>query len=531
MIENKVFPQQRFSPVMKPVGSSDITYRPKPIKRVPDSGKAGPNSPVGVAASHIDRNIPRPSSNGSNFQPTGAVFKAKARIMSTGSVQDLKTSLYDHMNTGNQRGESVSSARALHPMKLHKITMVTDSDQKIIMSSNTEMGFTNGQGMLIGKFPQKPPVRSQPTPPQQLNIQKTTPSILQQTLQVGTQNLRPVAATTTLQILGSPPQHHIITNQQLPQVVSRNSVIPTFTTMGKPIATPGFTSAQQQSAGAGNFSTSTATAQPAVQHQQQAQTILPHTSSAGLKNVGGTIFLQGIPATQYGMIITSQALASPTVSKPTVLAVSGTNGQFINTSLQNIVPSMVSQGQATPTQTMAPPTVLTNLIIKSGQTGQVLQPGLNSPSPGQAMNQSINSAVQPTHFQYILPSIRMQSPQPGAKIQNHVIQMALPGTQLPQGSIQLTFTGNQPGTPTGQSLAQIQQVQVSPQQVQSGKIQLASGFKVVPSPVKQQPSPAASPQLNAGQHTAIQVIGQNMLQPASISQGLVNRTTNQVQVL
>ncbi|WAR06688.1 CIC-like protein, partial [Mya arenaria] len=294
----------------------------------------------------------------------------------------------------------------------------------------------------------------------------------------------------------------------------------------------------------------------ATTNVQQAQAILPNSSSAGLKNVGGTIVLQGIPASQYGMIIGSQPLASPTVSKPTVLAVTG-NNQYINTSLHNMVTSMQSSGQATPTYSMAPPTMLTNLIIKPGQGNQVLQPALNSPSPGQTVNHNFNQSIQPTHVQYILPSIRMQSPQPGTKIQNHVIQMALPGSQLPQGSIQLTFTGNQSNSPA-HSMGQVQQLQVSPQQVQTGKMQLPSGFKVVPSPIKQQPSPAASPQLNTTPQT-IQVISQNMpnnkqtvaqylvnqspgllatshqqlqIQPASISQGIHQLpTVQQVQAI
>ena len=32
LIENKAFPQQRFSPVQRPIPPSEITHRPKPIK-------------------------------------------------------------------------------------------------------------------------------------------------------------------------------------------------------------------------------------------------------------------------------------------------------------------------------------------------------------------------------------------------------------------------------------------------------------------------------------------------------------------
>lgn len=493
IIENKAFPQQRFSPVMKHINSSDITYRPKPIKRIPETGKAGPNSPVGVSAGPqivTDRPIPRPSSNGSNFQPTGAVFKAKtkqSRYLSTGSVQDNRHYEHDVL----QRGESVSSLRAMQQMKIHNITMATGDEEKIIMSSNTESPFGNNQnsrgGAIMGKFSTRAPLKRQTV--------STAPSILQQTLQTGAQGCRPVS-TATIQIVASPQMAAM--NQP---VVSQNTVVPTFTTVGKPISASGLTATVLQNISQGNYSASTAIA------TVQPQTILPNTS-AGPKNVG--IVVQNVPASQYSMIIGSQAaVASPTVTKPPTLSAAG-SGQLISTSLQTLVPSVTSQA-AMPAQSVAQPTVLTNFILKPGQSGQSIQPALNSPLPPQSVSQTFNQTFQPTHFQYILPSIRMQNPAPGAKFQNHVIQMALPGTPVPQGSIQLAFAGNQ-ANPTTQGMAQIQQVQVSPQQVhtpvQGGKIQLATGYKVVQSPIKQQPSPAASPQLNTAPQT-IQVISQN----------------------
>ncbi|KAL4229580.1 hypothetical protein ACF0H5_012618 [Mactra antiquata] len=504
MIENRSFPQQRFSPVMKPISSSDITYRPKPIKRIPESGKGGAHSPVSVGHQNFsNQQIPRPSSNGSNFQPTGAVFKAQGkqtRFLSTGSVQDLRSSNFYEHSSGSQRGESVSSARVINQtqMKIHNITMDHHgSEQKIVMSSNMETPFGNQNGRggpIIGKFSQRGPIKPAP-----IQRQTTTaaPSILQQTLQ----NSRVVTATALHAIQSSQQQSHV--NQQLN---SRNSVIPTFTTTGKPISAPVHSQSLQQTSVQGNFSTSMATA------NVQPQTILPSASSA-VKNVGGTILLQGIPASQYGMIIGSQPLPSPTVTKP--LSVAGST-QYFTTSVPNFVPSIAAspnQGVATPTATMAPPTVLTNFIIKPGQAGQTIQPALNSPSPAQPLTPTYSQQVQPTHVQYILPSIRMQTPQQGGKLQNHVIQMALPGTQIPQGSIQLTFAGNQNST-TAQS---VQQVQVSPQQVQGGKIQIAPGFKVVQSPMKQEPSPAVSPQLNSAPQT-IQVFSQNINNKQTVTQ-------------
>ncbi|XP_070552136.1 LOW QUALITY PROTEIN: protein capicua homolog [Ptychodera flava] len=98
MIENKVFPQQRFSPVMKPISSADITYRPKPLKpgstspiRRQFSGLDHPDGPGASAATtgttigqlSESQPITRPTHSGL-FQPTGAVFKVhspKGRVL------------------------------------------------------------------------------------------------------------------------------------------------------------------------------------------------------------------------------------------------------------------------------------------------------------------------------------------------------------------------------------------------------------------------------------------------------------------
>ncbi|CAH1261795.1 CIC [Branchiostoma lanceolatum] len=83
MIENKIFPQQRFSPAMKPALPGDITFRPKPIKLRPEPQQ---NTSIQVSrmASNAETQGPaavsqipfsRPIISSSNFQPKGAVFK------------------------------------------------------------------------------------------------------------------------------------------------------------------------------------------------------------------------------------------------------------------------------------------------------------------------------------------------------------------------------------------------------------------------------------------------------------------------
>lgn len=85
IIENKAFPQQRFSPVMKPSLPGDITHKPKAIKINPEvfaSGRELTGSPTSQPLSTVSRSkesmilSPRPLNSGRKFQPTGAVFKA-----------------------------------------------------------------------------------------------------------------------------------------------------------------------------------------------------------------------------------------------------------------------------------------------------------------------------------------------------------------------------------------------------------------------------------------------------------------------
>ena len=461
LIENRAFPQQRFSPVMK---HTEITYRPKPIKRILDSSVKDPSSPAGGIMSHqtyTDGLIPRPSSNGSNFQPKGAVFKAqtKNRFLSTGSVAELNHSLTDYPSQ-IQRGLSVSSTKpgSQQPVKLHNITMSTGAEQKIIMSSNTETTLGNqiGRGPIVGKFPQKSKQSAVKGA-----MQLPTQPVLLQPMAVS-QYSKPT--TTTIQIVAT--SQPVISNAGQ----MNSNVATTYSTTSTPITA-----------------------------SQQNINVQPQAAQAGLKNVGGTFVIQGLPASQYNILVSTPNLMSPTGTKiATMPANSATH--CVSTPLQ-------TTPQPTRSHSVAAPTMLTNYLIKPNQSSQ---PGLSSP-PAPAISPAYSQpSVQPTHVQYILPSVRMQTPTQGGKLQNHVIQMALPGTAIPTGSIQLTFTGspgNGPATP--QSHSQVQQVQVSPQQVQTGKIQLQpiQGFKVVSSPGK--PSPAASPQLNVMPQT-IQVINQSV---------------------
>ena len=100
MLENKAFPQQRFSPVMKPPSSSKKPHRPKPIKAKSELG-AGTDQPDGIGLGQEGQPITRPVTGGSTFQPKGAVFKAHP----------------PRVKTGDSAAGSGSKAKAFHEYK------------------------------------------------------------------------------------------------------------------------------------------------------------------------------------------------------------------------------------------------------------------------------------------------------------------------------------------------------------------------------------------------------------------------------
>ena len=84
-IEKRAFPQQRFSPVVKPSMTSDVTHKPKPIKirpellqPVPCSSDLRSRSMSREASREDDVGMsPRPMTSGQlAFHPKGAIFKA-----------------------------------------------------------------------------------------------------------------------------------------------------------------------------------------------------------------------------------------------------------------------------------------------------------------------------------------------------------------------------------------------------------------------------------------------------------------------
>uniref|UniRef100_A0A8W8KR95 HMG box domain-containing protein n=1 Tax=Magallana gigas TaxID=29159 RepID=A0A8W8KR95_MAGGI len=484
---NKAFPQQRFSPSNQP---TDVAFRPTPIKKLPEGQPKVVQSSVPGAGLDLVELIPRPSSVGSGFQPKGAVFRAKtahSRMASTGSV--LEGSHPKHDNTPRLCQQPPVK---MGNMKIHNITMTTQ-DQQLIVSTTTEtmIGKQNGKGQVIGKATkskqrnnsQQVPIQPAVTPPSQYQSKPVTSS-----------NVQLIA-----------PNQTIATN-----VVQNSMVMSTFSTMGKPITTPvpiaskPIVSMQQAHIAA------TTTLKAGVPNIQPIQS----GSNNGVKGMS-TFVLQNIPASQYA-ILNPQNLGSPVaVSKALSTSVSTiqtnqVSGGFITT-LRNIAPPQNHQSQPQPT----PTTIYTNLVqIKSTNQTAATPSVLNAVT-------SQPASLQPTQIQYILPSVRLETPN-GGKVQN-LLQMALPGGQVQQ----LAFGGNQSQAPLHSPLPpQMQQqhypqLQPSPQPVQTGqKIQLApagSGIKISPLKFVQGQTNLLQPQQQHQQQIVLNATKQQGL-PVTVAQ-------------
>ncbi|XP_069118802.1 protein capicua homolog [Argopecten irradians] len=483
LIENKAFPQQRFSPVMKHISPSEIPYRPTPIRKLPESSGQSTASTMGTS----EGDSPRPSSAG-GFRPKGAVFRSKSnkqsRVMSTGSAFGNEAPSSQHFNVNRHESPSRTPVTQQHTvkvgqMKLHNITMTTQENQQILVSSNTEtfLGKQNGRGPVMNKVTQK--LRGKPQQLQQVHIQ---PSVSPHGgIQVG----KPVTSSTVQLV---PFTQTVATSANY----GSNMVVPTYSTMGKPITTPvpiaskPFVSMQQAQIGTPTLLKQAVTGNGL--HQQQ-QTLLQASSNGNVKNVG-TILVQNIPSSQYGMLLNTTSITSSVNNKTTAVpAVPSNMSNAFITTIRNVVPSQsapVSQANP-PNQALPQATLLNTLVLKQNQVAHPQQ----APSPQQQpVQQTINlsqAGIQPTHVQYILPSVRVATPN-GGKVQN-VVQMALPATPVQQNNIQLAFAGQHsqlnsplPQQQISQHSQQHPPLQPSPQPVQTGKVQLApvagNGLKV-----------------------------------------------------
>ncbi|XP_070203504.1 protein capicua homolog [Littorina saxatilis] len=491
LIENKAFPQQRFSPVMKMVSAADIAYRPQPIKRLPHShanhhmitseSEAHRNSTLAAAVRQavVDPSeVPRPSSTGSSFQPKGAVFRAKLKDQPMGgSEENIHVSLEEKMefrpmsfSTSSVPGAlataaggvpvsiatSINSGRVcvqqpgmkMGQMTIHNISITQDRHQQIVASdTQTQLGQGNKNGPIFGKISKGRSSSNFQKQQQQQQIQHQQQQV---TVQQG-HILGKAVSSAMVQIVATAPQLVSCAGQ-----VSGTPLTPTFATTTKPISTPipiaskPINSAIQSmipnaASKAGRAaSMSSISMQPAILPNPQAPNV-------------GTIVLQ--PGSQYGgmTVLNASGLSVATAAgqgskmHPGNASVHTTmNSQGFMTTLRNIAPpqnaNQAQKVQAVPAAVSAQPAQLvTNLVLK---TNPAVQQQHQQPHNAPTQTLSIAPSQQPTHVRYILPSVQVQASPQGDKMHN-VLQMALPGGGVvaPQGlpvsgKIQISPAGN-----------------------------------------------------------------------------------------
>ena len=469
LLENKAFPQQRFSPVMKLVNPPGVTYqRPKPIKIKPES--AVNNDLAGrqlAAVGGEDKVISRPSSNGSNsFQPTGAVFKAHTPKTRPLPLVITKSDSFDSRTSSaksdaamlqettertlgqvhSQRSKSISSlqsanapqqsvSRQTHVKTLHNITMTTRDKQIIQSNTQTPLGPPNGKGAMMSKITHKIARGSalKSSPPNQTS---NTASV-------------------------SFPQLSHMTTFAKPIAIASKPLAPASAPVTPTVKIPTMTLAPQ----AALLDTNS------------------HTNATTIKGLSNTILVPAgnLSTSQYpGLSILKQAGSSSTAKTVSISSSSGPSnlqGSYITT-IRNVAPAQ--QGQTSSSnvqpvnpvaqQAITPATLLPNFVLKTSlpsqsgtQTVQTLTCGqtpnvasIQTMSTLQAQQQATLQPQQihqqapprtPTHVQYILPSFAI-SPGPNGKMV----------AQVPQGAIQL--------------IPSQQVIQTPAQTQQHGKLQL-----------------------------------------------------------
>lgn len=367
-IENKAFPQQRFSPVMKQqLPPSDKPYRPKPIKIKPDS-----NSPIRteIGGDQTDGAASRPVTSKSTFQPTGAVFKAHSPRGRTDAVG----------------GSKAKAFHEYHPWKKGR----ADSNQLQNVSNSEPAGQerTNepkeNQGTTHQGFDDRSAKDQRDTGVSGQEPQHSTPR------EALVRNTHSVGLPTTVRIAPSPgavivPGHVTIApNRPSSTPANFNQSLPTSVIVART------TDIQSNVQGGGNL----ATLVPST-----VQAIMSRGST--LQRASSMEFQSGVVQIGRPGGLTSVTIASPSTPttpkpgfaniKPLTTNMIATNAVNVNT-IQGKILATPPPADA-PLQVPTTPTVLTNLVLKPN--GSVV--------PMQTYNMTQNPAM--AQLQYILPSI------------------------------------------------------------------------------------------------------------------------------
>lgn len=504
MIENKAFPQQRFSPVMKHLSASDIPYRPKPIK-----AKPGSNSPIRSeigsdqfdGCSNYDKALPRPSSSGSTFQPTGAVFKAHSPRNKTDPLSDCKAKAFYEYQPANKESQEGVVRRGYFSKIEFKPSSSPNTCQSFDQSSHTE-------DQDVSKFPdeiKQQPSSSSDTPTSVQSSQNAT--ILtdcksHEVVAASDKSTRVASIENTASSNQSSTGSVFINQSQASSVIVSKTLIPKSTQLGQShqgsvivnsqqlhrlhVGTPTSTNPTFTSFGLPNIHQKTDTVESMEVHP-------PTASQAALTT--GNVILSGKPLSvlKSGCSQMNAAKLLQTISQ-----VKQGNGVLVATN------------QPRP-HSPTPATILANLSVKPAQnTTPLIHHAL--PQPSCPANASTCIPVSPAtvtstgcHLQYILPSIPSQVPGPGPKPVPPGFQIASPIQLAPPISNQVTLKA----TPTSQlavvanhkagTVPQSPNQIIGPGNVLSAQMLASNGAQVIPLIASQASLP---PQLVAISHTS-----------------------------
>lgn len=379
LIENKAFPQQRFSSVMKITPSNEVTHRPKPIKVHPCSNSQvsfpiglnnNSNSPsTNSGSGHFLRPLP----TGSTFQPTGAVFK---------DVHSPK------VNT--------SDAFTSFPIENQKPSIIVTSEQGISDS--------------ISPSPEMPALVRKTSPPKEMTINGsdcTDPNSNQK-----------LSAFDQLLKSSESPKPRV---QKTVQKLSRGSTLP------PPLSIPSLNLSNSQGPVTivqTGYTKSISPQTPAVtRHLQSLQVphcngqvdksklqISPISASLIQTSQGFLVSNGALSATHYSMAILSPPVSKSNSTTSSQVSPVQASPEYLTATLKNIViPASKQNGMPTTPQT-PPTTVLANLVLKTSP--QISSQNiLSSPtSPGQFHLSPQLISRTGGHVQYLLPSLTLQSP-------------------------------------------------------------------------------------------------------------------------
>lgn len=367
LIENKAFPQQRFSSVMKITPSNEVTHRPKPIKAHPCSNSQVPFS-IGLSSNNSSTNnsgsghFLRPLPTGSSFQPTGAVFKDvhSPKINTSDAFTSFETQKPSIIVTSEQGVSDRISASPEMPALMQKNQSLKEKNASDSAESDSNQKLTAFDQLLKSNGSPKP------------KIQKTV-----QKLSRGSALPPPLS---------------------IPSVNFSNSQVQVQTGYTKSISpqTPA-TTRHLQSLQVPNYN---------GQSEKSKLHISPISASLIQTSQGFLVSNGALGATHYSMAILSPPVSKNNSTSPH-LSPAQTSPEYLTATLKNIViPASKQNGMQTTSQT-PPTTVLANLVLKTSP--QIASQGLlSSPtSPGQ-FHQLISRTGG--HVQYLLPSLTLQSP-------------------------------------------------------------------------------------------------------------------------